>query len=456
MSDSLTRPSYIVVGGSGDPLGTPTILRLGDPPLWRFIVTNRSTETLTVLDKRATERGVVFALDQPATHTGLVPSDDPEINIPAPAADSPAFLSHNTRFIYGFRREIRPTMADPPWRCRFAGIVMGLEDVAADAPTSRYTAYDPWQYLMARPIRNNDGTLPGANGIIYTNARASDMALDLLANTIAVDGDVYIDASNPGLREDTVVIVGETKFDRGISVGEAWQQLCDTGTIDIILRPVYDPASRPGILCELVIRKQAGQVRFNAVMGWDRASRSLTALSRLIDGTRLANEVQFYAGQGGLPVALQSDAASVARYGEYWAQQFMVGKQTQKPLVELLALAQLEIRKRGAKSITLSPAPERSYLALRDYGLGDYVPVWASRNLREPLGIDYDGYGALSVSISGSPIEGDEIGVVISEGVGSPGAVGYQRLYAIPIEIDDNGVERPTALLTASESANSF
>jgi hypothetical protein len=456
MSSSLTRPGYIVVGGSGDPLGAPTILRLGDPPLWRFIVTNLATETLTSLDKRATERGVVFALNQPATHTGLVPSDDPEINIAAPSADSPAFLSHNTRLIYGFRREIRPTLADPPWRCRFAGIVMGLEDVAADAPTSRYTAYDPWQYLMSRPIRQNDGTLAPSGGIVYTDARASDMALDLLANTVAVDGSVFIDASQAGLRQDTDVLFGKTVFDRGISVGEAWQQLCDTGTIDIVLRPVYDPINRPGILCEMITRKQAGQVRFNAVMGWDRASRSLVDLSRLVDGTRLANEVQFYAGQGGSPVTLQTDAASVAKYGEYWAQQFMVGKQTQAPLVELLALAQNEIRKNGAKSITFSPAPERSYLALRDYGLGDYVPVWASRSFREPLGIDYDGFGALSVSITGAPIEGDELGVIVSDGPGTPGAVGYQRLYAIPIEIDDNGVERPTALLTASESANSF
>lgn len=433
MSDSLTKPGYVVVGGSGTPLGTPTILRLGDPPLWRFIVTNLATETVTVLDKRATERGVVFALNQPATHAGLVPSDDPEINIPAPSAGSPAFLSHNTRLIYGFRREIRPTLASAPWHCRFSGLVMGLEDVGADTPTSRYTAYDPWQYLMCRPIRQNDGTLPGKNGIKYTNARASDMALDLLANTIAVDGPVFIDASQAGLLEDTVVITGDTVFDRGISVGEAWQQLCETGTIDIVLRPVYDPVSRPGILCELIIRKQAGQTRFNAVMGWDRASRSLTDLSRLIDGTRLANKDQLYAGQGGAPVTLQSDAASVAKYGEYWAQQFMVGKDTQGPLVELLALAQLQIRKNGAKSISFSPAPERSYLALRDYVLGDYVPVWASRSFREPLGIDYDSFDPAA-----------------------PGASGYLRLYAIPIEIDDNGVERPRDLLTANESANSF
>jgi hypothetical protein len=54
-----------------------------------------------------------------------------------------------------------------------------VEDEGADVPTTRYTAYDPWQLLMARPIRD-DGTpfaLPGVDGLTFpAGSRASDIA----------------------------------------------------------------------------------------------------------------------------------------------------------------------------------------------------------------------------------------------------------------------------------------
>ena len=258
------------------------------------------------------------------------------------------------------------------------------------------------------------------------------MALDLLLATVLVDGEVFIDFDTSSIIEETDVILGETKFDAGLSVGEAWQTLCATGTMDIVLTPIYDPVNRPGKVVELAIYKQAGEIRYNAVFAWDKPGKSVTDLSRLVDGTRLANRVQFFAGQGGDPVALQSDAASIALYGEYWAQQFMVGKNTQTDLVVAMAEAQLRIRKDGERSVAFSPAPERSVLALRDYGLGDYVPLWASRNLREPLSIDYDAFDPLA-----------------------PGASGYQRIYGIPIELHDNGVERVQRLLTSQDQTGS-
>lgn len=429
------------------------IVRYGGSPSWRLIVTNLAGETLTTLDKRAKDRAFLFSLNAPATHTGLVPSDDPEINIPSPDPDSPAFVSHNTRLVYGLRRERRHGTSPEPWLCRFGGILMTTEDVAADAPTTRYTAYDPWQYLMARPALNPDSTFPTSAGIRYTDARASDIAVELLANTIAVNGDVFIDASDVGLIEDTDVIDGLTKFDQGLSVGEAWQQLCDTGTIDIVLNPIYDPIGRPGKLCELVISKQAGQVRYDAVFGWDRAGRNLTELSRLIDGTRLANKIKMFTGSGkGIP--FQTDPDSVSTYGEYWSQQFSLGKQEQVSFALLLALAQLQIRKNGGRTITFTPAPELSPLALLDYELGDYVALWASRAFREPLGIDYDSLAALAVSISGPPTEGETLTAEITDETATAGGVGYQRVFAIPITLDDDGVERVEGILTASDTAS--
>jgi hypothetical protein len=57
-----------------------------------------------------------------------------------------------------------------------------------------------------------------------------------------------------------------------------------------------------------------------------------------------------------------------------------------------MAVAELAIRRNGQRSISLDPGPERTFVALRDYGLRDYVPVWSSKRLREPLAIDYAAY----------------------------------------------------------------
>lgn len=395
---------------------------------WRIIVASTASRTLSDLDHRSTGRQFLYTLNGPAYHTGQVASDDPEINIPFPDPDSPALLTHNRRLLFALRYEMG---ADPPYVCRFGGIITNFEDQGADAPTSRYTAYDPWQYLMSRPIRGpgTDLALAGEGGITFpAGTRASDIAGFFLEATEAVDGETHIDTSDGSLIEDTDPLTDAITFDAGLSVGEAWQQLVATGTIDIYLPPLYDPIDRPGKVVQFQTAKRLGATRFNIVMAWDKAGRSLQGVNRLVDGTRMANRVKYWAG--GTPAPLESDATSIAAYGEWWAQQFFPGE-ANIGLVDLMALAELQIRKDGARSINLDPAPERTELVLRDYGLGDYLPVWASRNLREPLGIDYDAFDP-----------------------DFPGASGYHRVFAIPVELDDNGVELTRGIATASEQAS--
>jgi hypothetical protein len=406
---------------------TPANIRFSDPPLWRLFVTDINSRVLSILDHRVTDRQFMYVLNGPAYHTGQVASDDQEINLPFPNADSPANLSHNLRFIYALRREMG---ASPPYVCRFAGILMQPEDQGTDAPTTRYTAFDPWQYMFNRPARNPEtGALLGRIGYIYkAGTRASTIATDMLSTTLAVDGETFITV---GTITPTDPLAVDFTIDAGLSVGEVWQNLALTGTIDIYLAPIYEPITDPGKLCRLEIEPFKGDVQFDAVMAWDKPGNSLTSISRLVDGTRMANFIRDYSGQGGYPVPIQTDAASVASYGTYWAQQYFPQANNQV-LVELAAFADLQIRRNGQRTISFDPTPERSVLELRDYGLGDYLPVWASRNLREPLEVDYDAY----------LLDPD-----------FPGAAGYQRVYAIPVTLDDAGVARVTGLVTSKDSA---
>ena len=397
---------------------------------WRILITTLTSATITDLDNRGTDRQFLFTLNGPAYHTGQAASDDFEINRPYPAEGSPASLTNNRRLVFGLRRELGAgvTLLDGPWVARFGGILMPIEDQGADAPTTRYTAYDPWQYMMSRPARNPvTGALLGEKGYTYpTGERASNIVLDMLATTEAQDGESHIDYSNLDLIDDTSMLPAPFAIEQTMSVADVWSALCDTGTIDILLDPIYDPVYRAGKVCELRLRQFAGVIRYDTVMGWDTGSHSVVAITRTID--RMANKVRWLSGAAAHAVTAV-DAASVAANGIYWAQQSAGGSKHQAE-ADLLALAEMYVRRNGERAITFTPLSDRlDYTPLRDYGLGDYVPVWASRNLREPLGVDYGSFDP-----------------------DFPGAAGYQRIYAIPITVDDNGVERVEGLLTSQDS----
>lgn len=395
---------------------------------WRVFITTLAGAVITDLDNRGTDRQFLFTLNGPAYHTGQVGSDDLEINRAYPADGDPAGLTNNRRLLFAVRRELTPP--DTPYVPRFGGILMPIEDQGADAPTTRYTAYDPWQYMMSRPFRHPvTGALLGEKGYTYaTGERASNIVLDSLATTEAQDGESHIDFSDLGLIEDTTPLPAPFVISQTQSIGEVWQALCDTGTIDILLDPIYDPHLRPTKVCELRIAVFAGTIRFDSVMGWDTGSHSLVDMTRTI--ADMANKVRWISGAAKQAVAAV-DAASVAANGIYWSQQSSAGAQHQAE-ADLLALAEMYVRRNGAREISFSPVADRlDYTPLRDYALGDYLPVWASRNLREPIAVDYDAYAA----------DPD-----------FPGAAGFQRVYAIPITVDDNGVERVESLVTSQDS----
>ncbi len=370
----------------------PPVVRYEDPPVWRLLLGGSSGRILGLLDKRSTNRAFTMNLDESWSHTGLVSSEDPEINIPFPDPTSPAYLTQNMRKIWGLRRENSTPPYDcgfdpcGPYVCRFAGIVMTLEDVGADAPTTRYTAYDSWQYLMSRPCRVPDttGAVIGQDGFTYTDARPSDIVQEQLLLTLDHDGEVWIDMDDAWV-EDSDVLMGDFTINQGDSVGEIWTRCCATGLMDIILLPIFDPLNRPGMLSELHIYKEAGTTRHNAVFGWSIGPHNVTDLSRLVDGTQMANTVQFYAGDGSAAVT-QIDLDSRSDYGSYWSQQVISDATSgETNLLNALAYEELVKRTHGVITVEFSPAPEYSPLPLRDYFPGDWVPVWADRRLREPL-----------------------------------------------------------------------
>lgn len=418
--DTLTAE---IVDTGGTPPVPPAASRFFEGYQWRFLFTDLGCVTTTWANGLLSSRAISKTLGQPTTIEAQVVSDDPRVN--TIFSDGFPLVAQSNRLVFAFRRE----GGTPPWVCRAAGILMSPEDQGTtDIATSHFTAYDPRQLLAGRPCTNADGTLPGSLGLNFLGVTGDTIVTTLLERTILNEGGCFIDAGvdHGGTLYWTGTIETTDPIDftvqQGTMVGEAWSTLEQTGNLDIVLTPIYDPVRRPGYTHELSIYRMAGSEKPGAVFGWDRLNRAVAQIDRMHDGTPGAffNKVQYYAGQGGSPVPITGplvNAESVAAFGSYWAQQFFPALTSVDPTgaaVLALAAQALVLAKQGKRTLTITPTPERAPVALLDYDVGDRIPVYASDRLRVT-------------------------------------ADGLQRVQGIPIQINDDGIEQIGGLLCSPD-----
>lgn len=425
----------------------PAPLQVGVQPLkdtWRWVVTHLDGRPTSYLEKLATNVQMQFVLNDSAQMTCDLPSDNSEIY--QKADDLFPRVDYGNRLIYGLRRE-EPGGGDPPWVCRYAGIITILQDQATeDEPVTHLTAHDPWQWARTLPVLNPDGSLLASGGLNYEGKTSEYIALDLIGNAYTWMSTVFgptfswsglgvdnlpIDISS-GVRDGPFPTIDKINFAQGISVGDAWTQLVQTGTLDILLRPVYGVA---GVCTILDLYAQAGSHRPNAVFGWDMFPRELVRIDDLRDGTQIENYAQFFADN--TPATAESDSASIDKYGPYYVtKSFPAPADTDS--VSLLALAEVALRKAGKQTIQIDPVPELQapdpFVA---YYLGDTVAVWGGRQLL-PLG----GPG-------GGPFKP---GSALRAGVRSQ-SVGTHRVYGFEVDLADDLTETITNMLLSDPNS---
>lgn len=365
-------------------------MRFYESAKWRFILTNLESETLTWLDHVCTDRSVTFTHQAPTVISGKVPADNYEVNAISDGGDS--LMAEGTRLVYAFRRDGTTV----PWNCRAAGIILEVRDQSAgdNTPVSGFVAYDQWRYLYQRPMTINAlGALPPENGIDYniaTESRGSAIIIEQLGFSEAADGPMFLDYGQTAFWGGSITHteqLGKINFQRGVSLGEMIDILVGTGTVEVRIDPVYDPMNRPGIIGELLIAPSIGIARPGALFGWDQWPRNVVDVSRVRDGLARKNRVMYYAGRGGLPTTIEEDAASVAKFGLYFEQRFWPGQKKVETVQEMARRA-VALLAEGQHTYTLSPAAARAPIPLIDYHVGDEVPLYASRNLREPIATD--------------------------------------------------------------------
>lgn len=374
----------------------PTIAdRFGEAPLSRFIVTNLQTETVTFLDRIATNRSAIHTRNAPFALAFNAPSDHPEVNLPSPDPSTGSAIpfrnvDEGRSLIYWFLRWGRDLVGGSPakpWECMGAAIILRIEDSATSegAPTSRVEAFDAWKLLYRAPVLDEDGEI--RDPIRFpAETRASDIALVLLQRIEVFRPDfqthLIVDEDNFA---DTEPLDDPVEFQAGTSVGEAFDFLVQTGTIDIYMRPIYDPVTHPGKINYIeTADPDAAVLQPEAIFGWDRWPRSLVGITRQQDGEQRANVLQYYAGIGGVPILPYSDVGSIVTYGEYWEQQHIAAT-AREAIVTKMAQKELALRASGKFSYTLTPAAERAPLPLKEYNIGHLVNAYASRRLRQPI-----------------------------------------------------------------------
>lgn len=380
-------------------------------PYWKEFVADLAGAGITDLSKVVGDRVLTNILNGPLTVSGSVQTANPQVWTPydGDGYDDP-YLSEGTRLMWWFRRESDV----PPYYVPRAAVLVDMvqDDAQQDDARTRFVGHDPWMLMFSRLVRNEDGSLVGKDGISWNDTKVSVIVCEILRNTINYPtpgaGHAFIDAGNGDrvgegsqyqdwggtewyagtLDADPVV---DWNIPQGTSVGQAWQQLCQAGECDILLRPIYDPMLRPNYLVEISVLAQAGVTNDTAIFAWNLPGRSLVGLSRQQDGSQRANRIYDEAGQGGTAAVapVQEDAASIAKYGPYEARQFYPGLTGGGALAAATSLAQqqLALRATGKQTVTFRPAPERSPRPWQDYDLGDRVPVWADPSgFRQLLG----------------------------------------------------------------------
>ncbi len=404
-----------------------------EAPLWRYFVAALDGSGITDYSRLASDRTVEVILNGPLSTAGTVPSDNPQVWIPydGDGYDDP-YLSEGTRLLWGFRRE-----PNPPYQqyvVRAATIIQLVEDAAQqDDARTRFVGWDPWHYMMSRPVTDIDGVLPGPDGISWDDTEVGVIVAQLLRNTILNYGHAYIDAGTTyegtafwgGSLSSLPVI--DWNIPQGTSVGQAWQDLCAAGYCDIVLDPIYDPLNRPNYLCDMSVYAQAGVTRDEQIFAWNTPGRNLVGLDRQQNGALRVNVYEAFAGQGGTGGQVTSIGNdSITKYGAYVTQRFFPGAQGGAAITAITSLAeqQIALRSVGQQTVTFTPAPERSPRPWVDYQLGDRVPVWALKEQFRQL-------------LSG---EAAPAGTFFD--------TAYQRIYGWTASIDDDALETVTLLVS--------
>jgi hypothetical protein len=364
---------------------------------WRFDLceggaSNSSAGTfIASLDPFVTDRQLVMNLNRPQSLTGKIASNNELVN--STYGDGLPYLGEGYRTLKAYRFE------NGEWVIRFAGIIWTLDDEGDEnAGYTSFAAFDPWQMLMARMIRRNDGNLKKTVTLANNAAAAVKRHID---KTIEFAGPCYIDTGGffePGL----VYITAQYEQEY---LGRALMEVTDMGVVDVNMIPVD---RTDGILVQANALSHMGiDVSGDVAFQYSTGNHQAKNWARHLDMSTVANQITNFNGTK-KKFSFQEDTDSQDLYGVYEDCRVLTDI-VHQDFLDALTTGELAERKSARENVAVLPMPTTSAEPFRYWGLGDLVTVECSDDARQAVS-------------------------------------GVQRIYGFTLDIDDDGVERVSEL----------
>lgn len=369
-------------------------------PDWQFIVCDANGVAIADISRVAWAKRLSWRLDRSWFASCRVPGDDPLRRILH--TDGHPYISAGRRVLKAYRFESNR------WVIWFSGRILQVEDEGdADETWTSLTAYDPWTMLYRRVVRNAGGSR--ATDVIFAPQAGNVLAKALVDRTITYAGAC-------GIVTDSADCVFETTADQelplpqGTSVAHALEMLCDTGLMDVYLRPVD---RQDGVLAEMNVYERFGSERPEAAFHYPG---TIERWRRLVDASELANDLDVFYGTRPAkaktwPRQTFSDSASVTTFGRWEDTRVFEGAKLGQ--AQSIGTLELALRKNPRETVAITPLPERSPLPFLEWFIGDTITVATDASTGQALS-------------------------------------GLQRVYGFTLEIDDDGFETITDISTSS------
>lgn len=367
---------------------------------WQFIVCDANGVAIADVSRVTWGKRLSWRLDRSWFASARIPGDDPLRRILH--TDGHPYISAGRRVLKCYRLE------SGRWVLRFAGRILQVEDDGdADETWTAFTAYDPWTTLYRRVVRNAGGSR--ATDVIFAAQAGNVLAKALVDRTIAYAGACGITTSSADCVFETTTNQ-ELPLPQGTSVATALEMLCDTGLMDVYLRPVD---RQDGILVEMNVYNSFGDERAEAAFAYPG---TIERWRRLIDATELANDIDIFYGTRPAKAkdwkrSAHTDATSITAFGRWEDTRVFEGAKLGQ--AQSIGTLELALRRNPRETLSITPLPERAPLPFLEWFLGDEIPVSTD----------------------------DSTGQALS---------GVQRVYGFTLEIDDDGFERITDISTSS------
>jgi hypothetical protein len=352
---------------------------------------------IATIDPYVMSREMVFDMNRPCSVSGKIAANNSVIN--ATHGDGYPVLSCGDRTLKCYRFE------SGSWVIRFAGIIWQVSDEGEeDTAYTSFTAFDPWQFLFKRMIRRNDGNLKKTVTLANNAAAAIKRHID---KTIEFAGPCYIDTDDGFFEPALVYLTMQYEQDY---LGRAFIEVCETGTVDVIMEPVD---RTDGILVSASAVEQRGSdVSGSVSVEYDTGDRTAKQWSRDLDMETAANQITNFNGSK-KKFSFQEDTDSQDRFGILEDCRVLTDIEHQDAL-DALTSQELAERKNPRENVQVVPFPRSTASPFTGFFLGDFISVSCSDQAREAVS-------------------------------------GVQRVWGFSLDIDDEGVERVSELRVAPQ-----